>query len=147
MLLAQQLSEKVDACFTGLGVQSHEQEDALAEIAQLCRDENWRLATATRPIHARPILQIPQTNLDASLRMPIEHNRGTENNMTVLRKGAIEAYEIVPPGQNAFIAPDGSVGRNYDDQFEMYETFGRKRVWFYRQDVEANKVSEVYLSY
>ena len=33
------------ACFTGLWIESHEHEDALAEIAQLCRAENWRLAT------------------------------------------------------------------------------------------------------
>ena len=45
MLLSQQLAEYVSACFTGLWVQSHEHEDALAEIAQLCRQENWRLAT------------------------------------------------------------------------------------------------------
>ena len=44
MLLSQQLSEYISACFTGLWIQSHEHEDALAEIAQLCRDENWRLA-------------------------------------------------------------------------------------------------------
>jgi hypothetical protein len=44
MLLSQQLTEYVSACFTGLWVQSHEHEDALAEIAQLCRQEEWRLA-------------------------------------------------------------------------------------------------------
>lgn len=45
MPLTQQLSEYIAACFTGLWIQSHEHEDALSEIAQLCRDENWRLAT------------------------------------------------------------------------------------------------------
>lgn len=44
MPLSRQLSEYISACFTGLWIQSHEHEDALAEIAQLCRDENWRLA-------------------------------------------------------------------------------------------------------
>jgi len=44
MSLSQQLAEYISACFTGLWLQSHEHEDALAEIAQLCRDENWRLA-------------------------------------------------------------------------------------------------------
>jgi len=44
MSLTQQLTEYVSACFTGLWLQSHEHEDALAEIAQLCRDEDWRLA-------------------------------------------------------------------------------------------------------
>jgi len=45
MTLSQRLAEYVRACFTGLWIESHEHEDALAEIAQLCRAENWRLAT------------------------------------------------------------------------------------------------------
>jgi hypothetical protein len=45
MTLAQRLTEYVRACFTGLWVTSHEHDDALVEIAQLCRQENWRLAT------------------------------------------------------------------------------------------------------
>ena len=44
MSLTQQLNEYVSACFTGLWIQSHEQDDAVTEIAQLCRDEDWRLA-------------------------------------------------------------------------------------------------------
>jgi hypothetical protein len=44
MSLSRRLAEYISACFTGLWVQSHEHEDALTEIAQLCRDENWRLA-------------------------------------------------------------------------------------------------------
>jgi hypothetical protein len=39
------LSEYVRACFTGIWIESHEHEDALIEIAQLCHDENWDLAT------------------------------------------------------------------------------------------------------
>ena len=44
MPLAQHLSEYIRAAFTGLWVESHEHQDALTEIAQLCRDEDWRLA-------------------------------------------------------------------------------------------------------
>ena len=44
MSLSKRLSEYVRACFTGLWIQSHEHDDALAEIAQLCRREDWRLA-------------------------------------------------------------------------------------------------------
>ena len=44
MLLKDQLAEYISACFTGLWVQSHEHQDALVEIAQLCRDQDWRLA-------------------------------------------------------------------------------------------------------
>jgi hypothetical protein len=44
MSLKNQLVEYVSAAFTGLWVQSHEHDDALAEIAQMCRDNDWRLA-------------------------------------------------------------------------------------------------------
>lgn len=44
MSLTLRLSEYISACFTGLWVQSHEHDDALAEIAQMCRDNQWRLA-------------------------------------------------------------------------------------------------------
>jgi len=43
MSLSQRLAELVQACFTGIWVESHEHDDALAEIATLCRQENWRL--------------------------------------------------------------------------------------------------------
>lgn len=44
MTLTQRLRELIDACFTGIWLQSHEHEDALAEIARLCREQGWRLA-------------------------------------------------------------------------------------------------------
>lgn len=44
MTLRAQLAELVSACFTGIWVLSHEHPDALAEITQLCHDEQWRLA-------------------------------------------------------------------------------------------------------
>jgi hypothetical protein len=44
MSLTQRLREYVAACFTGLWIQSHEHDDALAEITRLCHDESWRLA-------------------------------------------------------------------------------------------------------
>lgn len=44
MTLAERLSEYVRACFTGLWIESHEHQDALAEIAALCRTEGWALA-------------------------------------------------------------------------------------------------------
>jgi SpoVK/Ycf46/Vps4 family AAA+-type ATPase len=39
------LSEYVRACFTGIWIESHEHQDALTEIAQLCLDQQWQLAT------------------------------------------------------------------------------------------------------
>lgn len=45
MTLQQRLTELVRACFTGIWIESHEHEDALAEIARLCQSEQWQLAT------------------------------------------------------------------------------------------------------
>lgn len=45
MSLSDNLREYISACFTGLWVESHEHSDALTEMAELCREENWRLAT------------------------------------------------------------------------------------------------------
>ncbi|HND55423.1 MAG TPA: AAA family ATPase, partial [Pirellulaceae bacterium] len=42
MSLTERLSELVRACFTGIWIESHEHEDALAEIGRLCREQSWR---------------------------------------------------------------------------------------------------------
>jgi hypothetical protein len=45
MSLKERLAEFVRAAFTGIYVQSHEHEDALAEIAALCKEQSWSLAS------------------------------------------------------------------------------------------------------
>ena len=107
----------------------------------------WRIPVAERPFLTRNFLGVPQTLDTELLTAPIEQNRGTENNMIVMNKDAIVGYEVTPPGQNAFIAPDGTRGEYFNDQFELYQEFGKKRMWFYPNDVEANKTSEVVLTY
>ncbi|QDU27233.1 ATP-dependent zinc metalloprotease FtsH 3 [Anatilimnocola aggregata] len=44
MSLTQRLEELVRACFTGIWIESHEHEEALLEIAQLCHAQSWRFA-------------------------------------------------------------------------------------------------------
>ena len=44
MSLSERLVELVRACFTGIWIESAEHEDALGEIAQCCREQQWRLA-------------------------------------------------------------------------------------------------------
>ncbi len=44
MTLTERFSEYISACFTGIWLQSHEHEDAIAEIGDLCRKENWHIA-------------------------------------------------------------------------------------------------------
>src|SRR5262245_54349886 len=45
MTLAERLSEYVRAAFSGLWVRSFEHDDAVAEVAALCRRNGWSLAT------------------------------------------------------------------------------------------------------
>ena len=44
MTLSERLSEYVRACFTGIWIESHEHDDALAEITKLAHREGWTIA-------------------------------------------------------------------------------------------------------
>ena len=120
---------------------------AAAMTEALDRVDGRPLPVAPRPFSARNFLGIPQAGDSDHMTAPIEQNRGTENNMIVLRPGAIVGWEVTPPGQSGFVSPDGDTNPHYDDQFEMYYSFGRKRTWFYADDVEANKKTEITLTY
>lgn len=45
MSLTTRLAEYIAACFSGIWLQSFEHDDAVMEIAALCRDRGWRVAT------------------------------------------------------------------------------------------------------
>jgi hypothetical protein len=45
MTLAERLCEFVRACFTGIWLQSFEHDNAVIEIARLCRQQRWSMAT------------------------------------------------------------------------------------------------------
>jgi SpoVK/Ycf46/Vps4 family AAA+-type ATPase len=62
------LAEYARACFTGIWIESHEHQDALTEIAQLCHDQQWKLATWD----IESGLNVPgQTEQDASSNDPL----------------------------------------------------------------------------
>jgi hypothetical protein len=67
MSLTQHLSEYIRACFTGLWIESHEHSEALTEIAQLCSEQEWRLATW----NIESGLQIPGTEINESSSDPL----------------------------------------------------------------------------
>jgi len=106
-----------------------------------------RLPVAKRPFSTHNFLGVPQAGDDELLVLPIEQNRGTENNMIVMQRNKIVAWEVVAPGQNAFIDSAGNKSEHYSDQFDMYNEFGRKRVWFYPDDVAKHKQTEIGLTY
>ncbi|MFK7731966.1 MAG: penicillin acylase family protein [Pseudomonadales bacterium] len=102
---------------------------------------DWQMANAPRPFTHKNFLGIPQTLESSAMLAPIEQNRGTENNMMLLQEDKIIGYEVVPPGNSGFISPQAEKDANFSNQFELYNKFQRKRLWFYRADVEANSVS------
>ena len=44
-MLKEKLTELVSACFTGIWIETHETHEAVAEIRQLCQEQDWQLAT------------------------------------------------------------------------------------------------------
>lgn len=67
MYLQQTLGEYVRACFSGIWVTSHEHQDALVAIAQLCHQEDWRLATWD----IEQGLKVPGTEIEATGNDPL----------------------------------------------------------------------------
>jgi len=84
MTLSERLVEYVSACFTGIWVESAEHEDALREIAQMCRDQDWKLAS---------------WDVDRGLQIP-----GSEQPADAGGNDPLAAIRAV----NALASPDGS---------------------------------------
>ena len=94
MSLTKRLTEYISACFTGLWIESHEHDDALREIAQLCREKNWRLATWD----IEQGLQIPgqKNNADAGGSDPLAAIRSI-NALASADSSAILVLDQLPP--------------------------------------------------
>jgi penicillin amidase len=107
----------------------------------------WRLPVAPVVFGSNNFLNIPQADKSESMKLAVGMNRGTENNMIIFSKDGIVAYEVTPPGQSGFVAPDGTKSPHYDDQLTMYGDFEKKRIWLSEKDVEEHKSSEVVLNY
>jgi len=45
MSLRNDVGELVRACFAGIWIQSHEHQDAIAELSAMCREQGWQIAT------------------------------------------------------------------------------------------------------
>lgn len=99
-------------------------------MASLRASKGTNLATWTVPISHigysdKNFLGVPQAGPDEAIVGPEYANRGTENNMAVLRSDPSQARLCIaaPPGQSGFIAPDGTKSRHYADQLDLYARF------------------------
>ncbi len=119
MTLQQSLAEYISACFTGLWIQSHEHEDALTEVARMCRDESWRLIVWD--IHHGLTLH-PQngTSVDTETNDPL---------------AAIAALESLPKSVQRLCSCDAERGGIYAHSQAKGKATSRRRV---ARDVSAN---------
>ena len=58
MPLKLRLQEYVRACFSGIWIESHEHEDALLEMGELCREEDWQLLNWVLLIDQHDVLNL-----------------------------------------------------------------------------------------
>lgn len=63
-------------------------------------------------------------------------NRGTENHVVRLGDDP-EAENVLPPGNDGYVAPDGSTGDHYDDQLRLFRDFEYKPLLFGDGEVSA----------
>jgi len=63
-------------------------------------------------------------------------NRGTENHVVRLSDDP-QAENILPPGNDGYVAPDGTTGEHYDDQLAMFEDFEYKQLLFADAAIES----------
>ncbi|MCX7378408.1 MAG: penicillin acylase family protein [Alphaproteobacteria bacterium] len=118
--------------------------EALAEaVATLTAEQGpdpaqWRTKASTTLFRTQNFMGIPQARHADTMALQALMNRGTENNMAVLGADGIELYDVMPPGQSGFTAPDGTPSPHRDDQLALYGAYGRKRQWLTRDEALAN---------
>lgn len=124
-------------------------DEALATLQKAYGQDpaTWRIPAPPMVFAPKNFLGAPQADDKAVLSYPATQNRGTENNMTVFDGKGVRAVDVVAPGQSGFVAPDGTASVHTRDQFDLYNQFGSKRVWFTDAEVRANARSVETLRY
>lgn len=97
----------------------------------------WRDETVPHEFNWRNFVGVPQAGDDEFLRLPIYMNRGSENNLVVLSAEGVRSFDVTPPGQSGFVAPDGTRSPHYQDQLAMLAAFELKPQAFTRAEVKA----------
>ncbi len=88
-----------------------------------------------------------QAGADEQMSFTPYQNRGTENNKFILGKSGVSMCDVNAPGQSGFIAPNGAKSPHYQDQFDLYKSFGCKPQWTSAAEVDKNLESSKKLSY
>ena len=97
----------------------------------------WRDRVVPHEFNSHNFVGVPQAGEDEFLRLPVYMNRGSENNLVSLSAAGVRSFDVTPPGQSGFVAPDGTRSPHYDDQLGLFEAFELKPEAFTRAEVEA----------
>ncbi len=121
-------------------------ESFLSAIESLQKEQGpefsgWQLAAAPMQWQPYNFRGVPQARENAGLSLPAYMNRGSENNLFVATGKGILAWDVNPPGQSGFEAPDGKRVQNTANQLQLYADFGYKEVPFSLQQIRASAVS------
>ncbi|MER6523776.1 penicillin acylase family protein [Streptomyces sp. NPDC001508] len=107
----------------------------------------WLAPVARQVFSPDSYLGFPETGKGAELSGPLFMNRGTENDLMVAKSGGIAGYDVMPPGESAFISPEGKPARHYQDQLLMYVNWGRKPTFFTDREVDTHLESTETVGY
>ena len=95
---------------------------------------SWRMDARIADLNNMALFGMPIGVSDAG-DMPWV-NRGTENHIVRLSDDP-KAENILPPGNDGYVAPDGTTGEHYNDQLQLFIDFEYKQLLFTDEDVEA----------
>ena len=102
---------------------------------------SWSLAPTPMTWKPYNFRGVPQASPDRLASLPVYMNRGSENNFFIARNGSFRAYDVLPPGQSGFVAPDGTLSPHALDQMEMYSKYELKTIPFTTEEIKKVTVS------
>lgn len=103
---------------------------------------NWSIAPSPMAWQPYNFRGVPQASEDALVKLPAYMNRGSENNFFIAKGGRFLAFDVNPPGQSGFVAPDGTASVHSQDQLSLYAEFGKKAIPFTIEEIKAAAVKK-----
>ncbi len=120
---------------------------AVNELVQAQGGQPGAWTLAAHPMQWKPynFRGVPQASESAVHELPGYLHRGSENNLFVATGDGIEARDVLPPGQSAFVSVGGEASPHRSDQMSLYADFNYKPVPFSLEEVKAAAVSKTSL--
>lgn len=97
---------------------------ALADTIDELGSDSERWQTPVVPMEFNNgILGVPWAPENKVHTASIHMNRGTLSYLVVMNPSSVSFCNVIAPGQSGFVSADGTVGKHYDDQWDMYVDF------------------------